>query len=63
MSRDRAKIATVLVFANGMVAVCNEHGEQMPEYQGRWDDMREMIKRDLPTDAVVQYQSTSLTRI
>lgn len=28
------RIKTVFVFPNGQVAVCDQFGEQMPEYQG-----------------------------
>lgn len=32
------KIRSVFKFPNGMVAVCDESGQQVPELQGRWDD-------------------------
>lgn len=51
-----ATITTVLVFANGMVAVCDEHGKQMPEYQGRWIDKQSAILRNKPDSVMVQHQ-------
>lgn len=44
-------IKTVLGWANGMVAVCDENGKQMPEYQGLLSEKREAILRDSPADA------------
>jgi hypothetical protein len=29
------KIGSVFRFPNGMIAVCDEHGEQVPDLQGR----------------------------
>ena len=49
-------IAAVFVFANGMVAVTDEHGQQIPAYQGRWAEQREAILRDKPPHVVVQIQ-------
>ena len=44
------RIKSVFRFNNGMVAVCDQFGNQMPNYQGRWTDMRESILRDAPED-------------
>lgn len=33
------RIKTVIAFPNGMVAVCDQFGEQMPEYQGERNEM------------------------
>jgi hypothetical protein len=44
----RGKGVTVFRFANGMVAVCDVSGEQMPEYQGRYGEKVKSILRDLP---------------
>ena len=44
------RIQTVMVFPNGMATVCDQHGDQMPQYQGRWDDVREAVYRDAPAD-------------
>lgn len=47
-------IATVIVFPNGLVAVCDEHGQQIPAYQGRWTEMREAILRDKPAHVIIE---------
>jgi hypothetical protein len=44
-------IRTVFFFGNGNVAVCDEHGDQMPDYQGPLRDVREQILRDAPPTA------------
>lgn len=44
-------IATVFFFSNGQVAVCDEHGKQIPTYQGKLRDVREPILRDAPAEA------------
>jgi hypothetical protein len=31
-----------------MVMVFDHAGQQMPEYQGRWEDVEEKIRRDAP---------------
>jgi hypothetical protein len=36
-------IKTVIRTKNGMVMVFDEWGEQMPEYQGQYDDVRETV--------------------
>ena len=38
------RLKTVFVFPNGMVAVCGYDGQQIPELQGRWSEMRERIE-------------------
>lgn len=40
---------TVYTFSNnGMVAVFDERGEQMPDYQGKLADVEASIRRDFP---------------
>lgn len=39
-------ISQVIRFQNGMVMVFDEKGEQMPEYQGRYEDVKERILAD-----------------
>ena len=41
-------IETVIRFKNDMVVVFDVEGEQMPEYQGQYDDVKESILRDVP---------------
>jgi hypothetical protein len=38
------KITNVYKFANGMVIVFDQHGQQMPEYQGRYEDVIDKIR-------------------
>jgi hypothetical protein len=38
------KIASVTLYANGMVMVFGIDGEQIPEYQGRYDEVKEKIR-------------------
>jgi len=45
-------IRTVIILQNGMVMVFDGEGEQMPEYQGQYERMREDILSDAPPEAV-----------
>lgn len=38
------KIASVTLFANGMVMTFARNGEQIPEYQGRYDEVKDKIR-------------------
>jgi len=39
-------VRTVFVFPNGNVAVCDEHGQQIPELQGRFTEVyKEILRR------------------
>jgi hypothetical protein len=52
----RAKmIKTVIRVQNGMVMVFDERGEQMPEYQGRYDEVREMILANAAAGSVFNH--------
>lgn len=44
-------IRHVTRWSNGMVTVFDENGQQLPEYQGKYEDVREKILRDAPPDA------------
>lgn len=35
---------------NGMVLVFDERGEQMPEYQGQYEEVRERIVQEFPEE-------------
>lgn len=51
---DKAKkmIRSIFLFPNGMLAVCDEKGEQMPDYQGRdTAELRAKIGRQLERQA------------
>lgn len=40
-------IANVFVFQNGNTAVTDQFGDQMPEYQGKWEEVRSRIYRQI----------------
>jgi len=48
-------IKSVIKSQKGMVLVFNEKGEQIPEYQGQYEEVRKRILRDAPPDAVFQH--------
>ena len=39
-------IKTVIWWSNNAVMVCDEKGEQIPEYQGRYEDVKDKILKD-----------------
>ena len=41
----------VVKFPNGIVIVFDEKGEQIPEYQGRYEEFRDKILADAPPSA------------
>jgi len=58
MSRHQRKamaIKSVLRLGNNMVMVLDAEGEQIPEYQGQYQDVKESILRDAPPDAVFSH--------
>ena len=44
-------IQNVIKFQNGVVIVFDQDGEQIPEYQGHYDQVRDLILRDAPESA------------
>ena len=48
-------IKTVIRGSNNMVMVFDKDGEQIPEYQGRYEDVKESILRDTPLNTVFGY--------
>ena len=50
------RIGSVYVFVNGMVAVLDDAGRQIPAYQGRWDEKRVEILRAKPHYVKVHFQ-------
>ena len=48
-------INTIIKSQKGMVMVFDAMGEQIPEYQGQYEDMKEKILRDAPPDAVFNH--------
>ena len=51
----RQVIKIVSRFQNDMVVVFDERGEQIPEYQGQYEEVKEKILKDAPPDAVFGY--------
>ena len=47
-------ISNVIRWKNGMGMVFDARGNQIPEYQGRWDEMREAILRDKPDQVEIE---------
>ncbi|MFC2020912.1 hypothetical protein ACFLU1_03865 [Chloroflexota bacterium] len=48
-------ITTAIRCPNNMVMVFDEKGEQVPEYQGQYEEVRGSILKDAPLDAVFGY--------
>ena len=53
-----AMIKTVIRTSNDMVMVFDANGEQMPEYQGQYADVRDRILRDAPAGTVFNHWFT-----
>lgn len=43
---DELKITNVYHFTNGMVMVFDQHGQQMPEFQGKYEEVIEKIREN-----------------
>lgn len=48
-------IKTVIRVRNGMVMVFDEKGEQIPEYQGWYENVKDSILMDAPAGAVFNH--------
>ena len=48
-------IKTVMKSERGLVLVFDEGGEQVPEYQGYYEEVRERILQDAPPSTVFSY--------
>ena len=48
-------IRTVIRCPNDMVIVFDNRGEQSPEYQGQYQEVKEKILRDAPLNTVFGY--------
>ncbi len=56
MNENKDKqIRTVYRLSNDVVMVFDAQGEQIPEYQGQYREVREHILRDAPADAIFGY--------
>ncbi len=52
---DKQVIKSVFKWLNGMVMVFDKKGEQIPKYQGQYEDVKENILKDAPPDAVFSH--------
>ena len=48
-------IKTVIRLQDDVILVFDESGEQIPQYQGPYQDVKTNILRDAPPDAVFQH--------
>ena len=48
-------IKTAIKCQNGMVMVFDERGEQVPEYQGQYHEVKESILKDARSNAIFGY--------
>ena len=48
-------IKTVISCPSNMVMVFDKKGEQIPEYQGQYEEVRESILKDAPLNTVFGY--------
>ncbi len=52
-------IRTVIRYAGDRVMVFDSDGEQIPQYQGLYNEVKESILRDAPPDAVFRAQDAN----
>jgi hypothetical protein len=50
-----AMMKTVIRLRNDMVMVFDAIGEQIPEYQGRYEDVKERILRDASSETIFNH--------
>ncbi len=60
---DRQVIKIVSRFQNDMVVVFDERGEQIPEYQGQYEEVKESILTDAPPEAVFAHGFTDFGKL
>lgn len=48
-------VKTVIRCLNNMVMVFDKKGEQIPKYQGEYEDVKESILKDAPPSAVFSH--------
>ena len=56
-------IKNVIKTEKGFVIVFDENGEQLPEYQGPYEEVKDKILRDAPPDAIFCHVVTGLKAI
>ncbi|MBA7679207.1 hypothetical protein ES703_87491 [subsurface metagenome] len=60
---SRQVIKTVIRFQNDMVVVFDRRGEQILEYQGQYQEVRESILTDAPSEAVFAHGFTDFGKL
>ena len=53
-------IKTVIKCANGMVMVFDKRGRQIPKYQGQYEEVKESILKDAPSQAIFAHGFTDM---
>jgi len=53
--RRTIMIKTVIKCQNGTVMVFDKRGEQIPQYQGQYQEVKENILKDAPSDTIFGY--------
>jgi len=53
-------IKTVIRSQSNMIMVFDKRGEQIPEYQGHYEEVKERIIKDAPSDAIFAYGFTDI---
>ena len=48
-------IKTAITCVNGMTLVFDKRGRQIPTYQGQYQEVKERILKDAPSDAIFGY--------
>ena len=56
-------IKGVIKTEKGFVIVFDEKGEQLPEYQGQYEEVKDKILRDAPPEATFCHVATSLKAV
>jgi len=45
-------IKAAIKFRNNMIMVFDENGEQIPKYQGKYEELKESVLKDAPPDVI-----------
>jgi len=61
--KSRQVIKNVIKAQSGMILVFDDRGEQIPEYQGQYEQVRLCILRDAPPSAVFSYAFDNETEL
>jgi len=56
-------IKTVVRSQSSMVMVFDKEGEQIPEYQGQYEDVKESILKDAPPDTTFAHGMTDAGKL